>query len=97
MRHNTLLHILQLARNGWARCPLPDPAYVRPGVTYRDLLPYLAMDRAADDNVLIFRLANQRNFTPDRPAHMSGRCPSPAAQPCRAIMRWWALEFEGAP
>jgi hypothetical protein len=88
----------KLFGNGCALCHTPGRGYVRPAVTYRDLLPYLAMGQAADNNVLIYKMANQRSFAPDRPAHIGGqRCASEDAEPCKTLKAWWDVEFGGRP
>ena len=88
----------KLLANGCANCHIPGPGYVRPAMNYDDLLPYVAMGQARDNNVLIYKLANQRSFAPDRPAHIGGqRCESESAEPCASIMRWWEIEFGAAP
>jgi hypothetical protein len=84
----------KLLANGCANCHMPAPGYVRPAITYDDLLPYLAMGQARDDNVLIYKLANQRSFAPDRPSHIGGqRCADENSEPCSSIMSWWDTEF----
>lgn len=86
----------KLAANGCPLCHVPGPGYVRPAIDYRELLPYVAMGLARDDNVLLYKLANERSFAPDRPAHMGGpRCASVDVEPCASIQRWWQMEFGG--
>jgi hypothetical protein len=88
----------RLATDGCVKCHSPGPGYVTPAISYDGLLPYLAMGQARDNNVLIYKIANQRSFAPDRPAHIGGRrCKSEAAEPCATLMRWWDLEFGGKP
>ena len=84
----------QLAQNGCFMCHSPAPGYVKPAMEYRDLLSFLAMGQAANNNVLISKLANLRNPGPGRPAHIGGqRCTSIEAEPCKTLMRWWEIEF----
>ena len=84
----------RLAENGCVMCHSPGSGYVRPAIEYRELLTYLAMGKSADNNVLVFRLANLRSMSPDRPAHFGGqRCATLEAEPCRTLMQWWEIEF----
>ena len=83
-----------LEENGCASCHVPAPGYVRPAVSYADLLPLLAMGQAADNNALIVKMANLRSFSPERPAHIGGqRCATLAAEPCKSLIEWWEVEF----
>lgn len=84
----------RLAENGCVMCHSPGRGYVRPAIEYRELLTYLAMGQSADNNVLVFRLANLRSMMPGRPAHFGGqRCATLEAEPCRTLMKWWEVEF----
>lgn len=84
----------RLAENGCVMCHSPARGYVRPAIEYRELLTYLAMGQSADNNVLVFRLANLRSMMPGRPAHFGGqRCATLEAEPCRTLMQWWEVEF----
>lgn len=84
----------RLSENGCAMCHIPGRGYVRPAIVYRELLTYLAMGQSADNNVLVFRLANLRSMSPGRPAHFGGqRCATLEAEPCRTLMQWWEVEF----
>ena len=88
----------RLAENGCVMCHSPGRGYVRPAIEYRELLTYLAMGQSADNNVLVFRLANLRSLMPGRPAHFGGqRCASLEAEPCRTLMGWWEVEFGEEP
>ncbi len=88
----------ELEANGCSNCHIPAAGYVHPAVSYAELLPFLAMGRAADNNVLVQKMANLRSFRPDRPAHIGGqRCESLAAEPCQSIMAWWEVEFGADP
>ena len=85
----------RLAENGCVVCHMPGAGYVRPEISYDGLFPFLAMDQAADHNVLMFRIANQRSFTPGQPNHPGGeRCRTEDSGPCKTIKAWWELEFE---
>ncbi len=84
----------ELEANGCGNCHIPAAGYVHPAVSYAELLPFLAMGRAADNNVLVQKMANLRSFRSDRPAHIGGqRCESLAVEPCQSIMAWWEVEF----
>ena len=84
----------QLGKHGCVQCHMPGPGYVRPAVNYDDMLSYLAMGQARNNNVLIYKLANQRSIAPDRPAHIGGQlCANENAEPCASIMKWWDVEF----
>jgi len=86
-----------LATNGCLTCHTPAPGDVHPAIQYEHLLPYLAMGQSPTNNVLMLKLANQRSFNAEQPAHVGGqRCSSVDAEPCRTIQDWWRLEF-GAP
>ena len=84
----------RLAENGCVMCHSPGRGYVRPAIKYRELLTYLAMGQSADNNVLVFRLANLRSMMPGRPTHFGGqRCETLEAEPCGTLMKWWEVEF----
>ena len=88
----------KLFANGCALCHIPGRGYVRPEITYQELLPYLAMGQAADNNVLIYKMANQRSAASDPPTHTGGqRCASEDAEPCKTLKAWWVVEFGGRP
>ena len=85
----------RLAENGCVVCHMPGAGYVRPEISYDGLFPFLAMGQAADNNVLMFRIANQRSFAPGQPNHPGGkRCQTEDSDPCKTIKTWWELEFE---
>ena len=85
----------RLAVNGCVVCHMPGAGYVRPEISYDGLFPYLAMGQAADNNVLMFKIANQRSFAPDQPNHPGGkRCETEDTDPCKTIQAWWKVEFE---
>lgn len=83
----------ELAKNGCPACH--SVGYLRPNVLrYEELLRRLAIGDSAENNVVIYKLADVRNFAPDRPNHPGGkRCATPSAEPCRTIQAWWRIEF----
>ena len=84
----------KLAENGCTVCHMPGAGYVRPEMSYDGLFPFLAIGQAADNNVLMFKIANQRSFAPDQPNHPGGkRCETEDSDPCKTIKAWWAVEF----
>ena len=84
----------RLAENGCVFCHMPGAGYVRPEISYDGLFPFLAMGQAADNNVLMLKIANQRSFAPDQPNHPGGkRCESEDTDPCKTIQAWWKVEF----
>jgi hypothetical protein len=89
--HETV--IPRLAENGCPRCHAVG--YIRPNVLrYDELLRRLAIGDSSTNNVVIYKLANTRAFSPDRPNHPGGqRCATPDVEPCRSIQRWWEIEF----
>ena len=87
----------QLAVNGCPVCHMPGAGYVRPEISYDGLLPFLAIGQAADNNVVMFKIANQRSFSPDQPNHPGGkRCETEDAEPCKTMKAWWKVEFGDA-
>lgn len=84
----------RLAENGCVFCHMPGAGYVRPEMSYDGLFPFLAMGQAADNNVLMFKIANQRSFAPDQPNHPGGkRCKDENTDPCKIVRAWWKVEF----
>ena len=84
----------QLAVNGCQVCHMPGAGYVRPEISYDGLLPFLAIGQASDNNVVIFKIANQRSFAPNLPNHPGGnRCEDEDAEPCKSVKAWWEVEF----
>ena len=84
----------KLAVNGCVFCHMPGAGYVRPEISYDGLFPFLAMGQAADNNVLMFKIADQRSFAPDQPNHPGGkRCKDENTDPCKTIQAWWKVEF----
>ena len=86
----------QLAENGCFACHARG--YVRPNVTiYGDLLKRLAIGDSAENNVVIYKMANVRSFNSQTPNHPGGqRCGSIEDEPCKSLREWWDLEFGGA-
>jgi len=88
-------HVLpRLATNGCLICHMPTRGDVHPAIQYEHLLPYLVMGQSATNNILMLKLANQRSFNPQQPAHVGGqRCASEEVEPCKIIQKWWRIEF----
>ncbi|MFK8399947.1 hypothetical protein M2D07_015685 [Pseudomonas sp. BGr12] len=84
----------QLAQHTCATCHVGQ--YIRPRVfEYRELLPYLAMGTARDNNVLIAKMTNARHLLPDVASHPGGqKCSSKDVEPCATFMKWWDEEFK---
>ena len=89
-----LVNVLpKLAEYGCLKCHARG--YVRPNVTqYEELIRRLAIGDSAENNVVIYKLANLRSFSPEIPNHPGGqRCNSIHDEPCRSIREWWNIEF----
>ena len=86
----------RLAENGCFACHARG--YVRPNVTvYEDLLKRLAIGDSAENNVVIYKMANIRSFNARTPNHPGGqRCASIDDEPCKSLREWWDLEFWAA-
>jgi len=86
----------ELAKNGCPACH--SVGYLRPDVLrYEELLRRLAIGDSAENNVVIYKLADIRSFTPDRPNHPGGkRCEAVDAEPCAALQAWGRIEFGDA-
>ena len=86
----------RLAENGCFACHARG--YVRPSVTvYEDLLKRLAIGDSAENNVVIYKMANIRSFNARIPNHPGGqRCASIDDEPCKSLREWWDLEFGAA-
>jgi hypothetical protein len=69
--------------------------YLRPNLNiYEELLRRLAIGDSAENNAVIYKIANLRSIAPDRPNHPGGlRCESIDAEPCKIIRQWWRIEF----
>jgi hypothetical protein len=83
----------KLAENGCPACHAVG--YLNPNVTvYEQLLRRLAIGDSPVNNAVIYKLANIRSITPDRPEHPGGqRCATVDSEPCASIQRWWTIEF----
>ncbi len=83
----------ELVKNGCALCHATG--YVRPNVfKYDEFIRRLAIGHTADNNVVIFKMANLRSIAPDMPNHPGGqRCETPDTEPCKSIKAWWEIEF----
>ena len=83
----------RLAENGCLKCHARG--YLRPNVTvYEELIRRLAIGDSAENNAVIYKIANIRSFTPEIPNHPGGqRCASIDVEPCKSIRQWWEIEF----
>ena len=83
----------QLTQNGCHSCHAVG--YLRPNVlVYEELIRRLAIGDSAQNNVVIYKIANTRSIAPERPNHPGGqRCTSLDAEPCKTIRQWWEIEF----
>ena len=83
----------RLAENGCLKCHARG--YVRPNVTvYDELIRRLAIGDSAENNAVIYKLANVRSISPEIPNHPGGqRCTNIDAEPCKSIRQWWEIEF----
>jgi hypothetical protein len=71
--------------------------YLRPNLNvYEEVLRRLAIGDSAENNAVIYKIANLRRIAPDRPNHPGGlRCENIDAEPCKTIRQWWRIEFGG--
>ncbi len=83
----------RLAENGCLKCHARG--YVRPNVAkYEELIRRLAMGDSAENNAVIYNIANVRSFSPEIPNHAGGqRCATIDAEPCKSVRQWWEIEF----
>ena len=83
----------RLAENGCFKCHARG--YVRPNVMqYEELLRRLAIGDSAENNAVIYKMANIRSISPEIPNHPGGqRCADIYAEPCKSIRQWWEIEF----
>jgi hypothetical protein len=83
----------KLGENGCIKCHARG--YLRPNVTkYEELIRRLAIGDSAQNNVVIYKLANIRSISPDIPNHPGGqRCATIDDEPCKSIREWWEIEF----
>jgi hypothetical protein len=82
----------KLSENGCLKCHAKG--YMNPTVSYESMLRRLAIGDSAENNVVIYKLANVRSFSPQIPNHPGGqRCATIDAEPCKTIRQWWQIEF----
>jgi hypothetical protein len=83
----------KLAQNGCPSCHAVG--YMHPNVTvYEELLRRLAIGDSPTNNAVIYKIANLRSISPERPEHPGGqRCATVDVEPCATIQRWWVIEF----
>ena len=83
----------RLAENGCLKCHARG--YVRPNViVYEELIRRLAIGDSAENNAVIYKIANIRSISPDIPNHPGGqRCTNIDTEPCKSIRQWWEIEF----
>ena len=83
----------KLAENGCVKCHARG--YLRPNVSvYEELLRRLAIGDSAENNAVIYKIANIRSISPEIPNHPGGqRCTGIDAEPCKSIRQWWDIEF----
>lgn len=83
----------RMAENGCFKCHARG--YVRPNVTvYEELIRRLAIGDSAENNAVIYKIANIRSVSPEIPNHPGGqRCANIDAEPCKSIRQWWEIEF----
>lgn len=83
----------KLAENGCLKCHARG--YIRPNVlVYEELIRRLAIGDSAENNVVIYKIANIRSISAEIPNHPGGqRCTNIDAEPCKSIRQWWEIEF----
>jgi hypothetical protein len=83
----------KLAENGCLKCHARG--YLRPNVlVYEELIRRLAIGDSAENNAIIYKIANIRSISPQIPNHPGGqRCTTIDAEPCKTIRQWWEIEF----
>ena len=83
----------RLSENGCFACHARG--YLRPNVTkYEELIRRLAIGDSAENNAVIYKIANIRSISPEIPNHPGGqRCTNIDAEPCKSIRQWWEIEF----
>ena len=82
----------KLAENGCLKCHARG--YMEPTMSYESMLRRLAIGDSAENNIVIYKLANVRSFSPQIPNHPGGqRCATIDAEPCKSIRQWWQIEF----
>jgi len=83
----------KLADNGCFNCHARG--YVRPNVQrYEEMIRRLAIGDSAENNAVIYKIANVRSISPEIPNHPGGQnCATINAEPCKTIRQWWEIEF----
>ena len=82
----------KLSENGCVKCHARG--YMRPTMSYQSMLSRLAIGDSAENNAVIYKIANVRSFAPEIPNHPGGqRCATIDAEPCKSIRQWWQIEF----
>ena len=83
----------RMAENGCFSCHARG--YVRPNVSvYEELMRRLAIGDSAENNAVIYKIANTRSISTNIPNHPGGqRCATIEAEPCKSIRKWWEIEF----
>ena len=83
----------RLSENGCLKCHARG--YLRPNLTrYEELLRRLAIGDSAENNAVIYKIANLRSISPEIPNHPGGQsCATIDAEPCMSIRQWWEIEF----
>lgn len=88
-----LQHVLpKLSENGCVKCHARG--YMRPTMSYQSMFSRLAIGDSAENNAVIYKIANVRSFAPQIPNHPGGqRCATIDVEPCKSIRQWWQIEF----
>ena len=82
----------KLSENGCLKCHARG--YIRPTISYESMFRRLAIGDSAENNVVIYKIANVRSFSKQIPNHPGGqRCATIDAEPCKSIRQWWEIEF----
>lgn len=82
----------KLSENGCLKCHARG--YIRPTISYESMFRRLAIGDSAENNVVIYKIANVRSFSQQIPNHPGGqRCATIDAEPCKSIRQWWEIEF----
>jgi|TARA_B110000881_G_scaffold144306_1_gene127527 hypothetical protein len=84
--------LTKFAENGCFKCHARG--YVRPNVSYESMIRRLAIGDSAENNAVIYKIANVRSISPGMPNHPGGqRCATIDAEPCKSVRQWWEIEF----
>jgi len=82
----------KLSENGCLKCHARG--YMEPSMSYESMLRRLAIGDSAENNIVIYKIANVRSFSPQIPNHPGGqRCATIDVEPCISIRQWWQVEF----